>query len=113
MTEKKIARHRSFTRKARAAVEPPTFDIYDQTFTGRPEIQGAVVLEFLETADGADGASSAKKILSFFESALEPESNERFQVLIHDPETVVDLEELTEILAWLIEEYTSRPTQAS
>lgn len=112
MTDKTIARHRSFTPKKRTE-KPPTFDVYDQTFTGRPAIQGAVVLEFLETSDGLDGANSAKKILSFFESALEEESYVRFNELIHNPETVIELEELTEILAFLIEEYTSRPTQAS
>lgn len=109
---KKNERHRSFTPKAKEEREPLSFDLYDETFNCRPELQGAVVLEFLSAAD-SDGGEAAKQILGFYKHALEPESHERFIALIEDPERIVDLETLTEIVAWLIEEYTSRPTQAS
>lgn len=112
MAENTIARHRSFTPKAQnKKIEPLTFELYGETFTAHPQIQGAVILEFISAGD--DAAGPAGQILSFFGSALEEESLARFTALIHDPEKIVDMELLTEILGWLIEEYTSRPTTAS
>lgn len=108
-------RHRSFSTKPKDGekpIEPPTFDLNDQTFTGRPRLPGAVILGFISSAD-EEGGAVAKQLLGFFDSALEPESLERFTKVINDPDEVVELETLSEIVGWLIEQYTSRPTAAS
>jgi hypothetical protein len=47
--------------------------------------------------------------LRFFRSVLTHESLVRFDALLDSKETVVSLETLTDISAWLIEEYTNRP----
>lgn len=107
-------RHRSFT-PASVDQKPITFDILDEEFEARPALPGAVILDFIASSGGGDegGGEVAKKLLGFFERALTPESHERFAVLINDPDKAVDLETLSEIVGWLIEEYTSRPTRAS
>lgn len=109
---KNTGRLRSFTPKTPEKTEPLAFELYDETFECRPAIQGAVILEFLSAGEG-DGSGAARQILGFYEQALFPEAFERFSALINDPDRIVDLETLTEIVGWLIEEYTSRPTAAS
>jgi hypothetical protein len=108
-------RHRSFavkTRKDFAKDNDLTFDLGDETFNCVPELPGAVVLDFVAAADEG-GGKSAGRILTFFDHAIVKDDQERFHTLIVDPERVVEMETLTDILAWLIEEYTARPTTAS
>jgi hypothetical protein len=38
---------------------------------------------------------------------------ERFTALMEDPKRIVPMDVLSEIMSWLIEEYTDRPTQPS
>jgi hypothetical protein len=61
--------------------------------------------------EGELGSGAAKVITSFFSTVLLDESYERFEALIQDPEKIVTVETLGEITAWLVEEYTGRPTQ--
>jgi hypothetical protein len=109
-------RHKVFTPKKRKALPPISFEIYDQTFEAYPEVQGSVILEFAAAMDGGDddnGAASAALIVSFFDKVLKPESLKAFKKLTHDPETIVEVDELAEIVSWLLEEYTSRPLEVS
>ena len=50
-------------------------------------------------------------VTNFFSKALVQESYERFLKLLDDPEKIVTIESLGEITAWLVEEYSGRPTQ--
>lgn len=116
-------RHKSFTPKNRKKSPPLTFELYDETFKAYPDLQGAVILDFAasmsesntqidgddEDAGGAGGAAAANLIVTFFEKALLPESLERFNKLIRDPDKIVEAELLAEIVGWLMENYTSRP----
>jgi hypothetical protein len=47
----------------------------------------------------------------FFDTVLVDESLEKFNLLAEDPDRIVSVETLSEITAWLIEEYSARPTQ--
>lgn len=105
-------RHRSFHSKRDENLAPLTFDLEEQNFEARPAIPGAVLLELVAHASD-EGAESAGAIVGFFEKALVAESYERFNVLVNDPDVIISIETLVEILSWLIEEYTSRPTSAS
>lgn len=96
-----------------AEVEPLNFKIYDEEFSCYPEIQGKVVLELAALSDSDDSAENAGAILKFFSRVLLPESHTRFEDLISDPNRIVSVQLLTEILQWLVEEYTNRPTQGS
>lgn len=108
-------RHRSFESDA-VSPDPITFDLHGETFEAYPDIQGVVVLGFVASIADVDedsGAGVANAILGFFEKTLKPESLERFHALTNDPERVVKTEKLSEIVGWLMEEYTDRPTKAS
>jgi len=109
-------RHKSFAPKVDKA-EPITFTILDEEFEAYPQLQGAVIIDLLaglaDTGEEGNSAAAATLLTDIFEVALKPESLTRFKALTHDPERIVDLETLSEIVAWLMEEYTDRPTEDS
>jgi hypothetical protein len=94
-------------------VEPLTFKLYEEEFSCYPEIQGKVVLELASLSESDDSAENANAILKFFSRVMLPESHARFEELTGDPKRIVSVTVLTEILQWLVEEYTNRPTQGS
>lgn len=103
-------RHRSFSAKTKKNLAPLGFSLEGQEFEAHPQVPGAVLLDFMAAA-GDDGLGAAKAIFPFYEAALVPESYERFQVLVNDPEVSIDMETLMEIIGYLVEEYTdSRPS---
>lgn len=111
-------RHRSFSVKSSQKdsnanpVEPITFDLLDKTFTAKPVLQGIVLLEFLESAVDGD----VKSIIAFktiLKEALGEEEYARFYDTLKNAEDEVDLAVLAEIVTFLVEEYSSRPTEAS
>lgn len=113
MVDKKQVRSRSFGSQSVEDIEPLDFSLHGETFNCRPRLQGAVILDFLSSGQDDSGAGTAAQILGIFPSALYPEDNARFEALIRDPDRIVELETLSEIVAFLIEAYTSRPTVAS
>lgn len=96
-----------------AEFEPIEFDLNDQTYKCKPALQGAVLLEFVARADSESGGEAAGALYGFFQDAMEPEEYERFRAYLNSPEIIIDMETIGEIASWLVEEYTSRPTQGS
>lgn len=86
------------------------FELNQHKFSCLPAIQGSVLLEFVRDADSADGASSAKALYNFLESSMTQEEYARLQTVLHDPKVIIDVELIGEIVSWLVEEYSSRPT---
>ena len=109
---------KKFTPKAsKQKKEPIPFELYDETFNALPYLQGTVILDFMTATSSVDGEDNnsgiVKEVLPFFEAALEPESYERFKALTKSHDKIVEFDDLMEILAWLIEQYTARPTSGS
>lgn len=89
-----------------------SFKLFDEEFTCRPALPGKVILDLAaSSADQENPGEAAKVVSKFFNTVLVPESSERFETLINDPDRVVTVEKLTEIVSWLVEQYTERPTQ--
>lgn len=86
-----------------------------------PEIDGLTLLEFAELAGGigddademsaADAAKGASAIVGILRTAVVPEDWDRFEAAVKQPGAVVDLEGLSEVASWLVEQYTERPTE--
>jgi len=89
------------------------FKLHGEEFECRSAIQGKVLLEVAKSADTGQAANADEIITKFYGSALLPESYERFEALIHDPDKIVTVETLGEITGWLVEQYSGRPTQES
>lgn len=90
---------------------PLSFKLHGEEFNCRPSIQGKVLLNIVANSGGDDGVGVANAITSFFSACLEPESFDRFETLLANPDKIVTVETLGEITAWLVEEYSSRPTK--
>lgn len=102
-------RFKDFGAGSKVNTEPVSFKIHGEEFHCHPAIQGRVMLELIKTSNGEDGAETARVIDGFFGKVLKEESKVRFDALLADPDKVVTVETLSEIVAWLIEEYSTRP----
>lgn len=104
-------RFRDFGSGGNPATDPISFKLHGEEFQCRPSMQGKVLLKLVAQSDEDEGAGIAKSLTQFFEIALLPESLERFNALLEDPDRIVSVETLGEIVGWLVEEYSARPTE--
>ena len=110
-------RHKSFEVKNLDDAEPLDFDLGGENFVCYPEVQGKTILDIMRAAAEGDedtrGVLMAVSVLDFFEKVMPPEEHERFSKLMEDPKRIVPMDTLSDIMSWLIEEYTDRPTRPS
>lgn len=104
-------RFKDFGSGGDVATEPLTFKLHGESFECWPNLQGKVLLDLAANSTLDDGAAAAKTMQDFFAAALKPESYERFNTLLKEPERIVTVETLGELTAWLVEEYSERPTK--
>ena len=90
--------------------EPLKFQLHGEEFECRPSLQGKILLDLVANSDENDGAAIARTMDKFFKMTLLEESYGRFNTLLEDPDRIVSVETLGEITAWLVEEYSGRPT---
>ena len=91
---------------------PISFALYGETFNCHPSLPGKFLLDLIAESSSDDPAESAAVVNKFFNMVLiDDETRERFNSLSLDPNRIVSVETLSDITAWLVEEYASRPTQ--
>lgn len=115
MSVAKTSRHRSFSSSEEAPkeqLEPVTFDLAGETFAAKPELQGIVLMDFLEASDGG-GVTSIVAFKTFLEESMEEAEYARLNKHLRTATENVDIEKIAKVVAYLVEEYTSRPTKAS
>lgn len=99
---------------AEAPVEPIEFElIKGETFEAYGEVSGAITLEFIAATSSDNSGDTAKGILDYLKSSMDDENFKRFDAIIKSPKHRIKIEKLSEIVAFLIEERASRPTEAS
>ncbi len=109
-----MAKFKDFGSRANGEnLEPVSFKLYEEEFHCVPQIQGKVLLDMVANTNSEDPAESAKTINSFFTTVLKKESLDRFNALLEDSEKIVSVDVLAEIVGWLTEQYTNRPTEGS
>jgi len=91
--------------------EPVSFKLHDEEFFGVNQIQGKVLLDLISKSNSDDPAVSAQVMSDFFAYVLTDESLKRFNKLIHHKEKIVHVETLSEIVGWMIGEYSDRPEE--
>ena len=104
-------RFKDFGSGGENRTEPLSFKIHGEEFECYPNLQGKVLLDLAVNSSEDNGIAAAKTVTDFFVHALKPESYDRFNKLIEDPEKIVNVETLAEITGWLVEEYSGRPTK--
>jgi hypothetical protein len=92
-------------------MEPVGFDLYGQHFNCYKQINGIALLRFVKEANAEDGARATQALLDIFERVMRDEEYQRFSALCEDPDTIVPVETLSDIISFLIEVYTERPTK--
>lgn len=106
-----MARFKKFSGGTKITDFPPlNFELNGTSFECLPAIQGSVLLEFVRDAGGEDGADSAKALYNFLQSAMPEEEYNKLQGVLHDPNVIIDITLIGEIVSWLVEEYSERPT---
>lgn len=103
---------KSFTAsKEKTVVEPISFELEGETFEAYGQVPGAVLLDFI-SASSDDSIGSAGAILGYLKNSMDTKNFRRFDKLTRDPEVLVELSTLADIVAYLIEERSSgRPTE--
>jgi hypothetical protein len=108
-----MSKFKDFGGGATAAdAEPIVFKLHGEDFSCRPEIPGKLMLDLVaNSSDDENPAAAALVVPRFFSAVLLPESLERFDALCDDPDRVVTMQTLTDIVEWLVETYSERPTR--
>ena len=96
-----------------APKEPISFKLWDQEFHCVPAIQGRLLLDIVSDSSSEDVSKSSQVMDKFFNAVLKPESKKEFDEILSDQEKITSLETLTEIVGWLMEEYSNRPNERS
>lgn len=104
---------KSFSRKETTPVEPIPFEIEGEEFEAYGQVPGAVLMDFIAESTQDDGGATARAIMGYLKSSMNAENYKRFDKLTRDPEKVIELQTLADIVAYLVEERTSRPTESS
>lgn len=91
--------------------EPVVFALYGEQFQCIPAMQGTEMIQVITEAVSEDAATNTRAILDFFGRVLRPEDRERFNALTTSEDRIVPMDTLTDIMSWLSEVYTGRPTE--
>ncbi len=103
---------RDFTRTRKRL----TFRIDDDVFEAASALPGKTLGAFATRFTGIEKIPVAQQLDVFAEAlslVLLPESNARFQKRLDDLTNPIELEQASDVVTWLMEEYGHRPTQPS
>jgi hypothetical protein len=90
--------------------EAVTFRIGEDIFEAAKECPAGVLLSMAAIAADKDGNAIAGT-MDFLDSVLLPSSREKFAERMRDPENPIALNTVTDLVQWLVELYTGRPTE--
>lgn len=104
---------KDFTKRRK----PISFRIDGDTFEATPAVPAGVLVEFANSYTDVNAkagpAESFQTVMSVLELVLLPESFKRMAVRANDLANPVEIDQLSDVLLWLLEEYGLRPTQPS
>jgi hypothetical protein len=94
-------------------VAPLGFDIAGESFEVLAEAPGIILLEFIEATTSDEKGASAAALTRFLRSVMADGEWVRLSAVLHDPKNRIDIKTISEIVGYIIEEYSSRPSEAS
>jgi len=103
---------KDFSRK-REKIE---FQVDEDVFEAAPAIPAGVLTQFVVKFSGVENLPASERVKAFgevLEMVLKPESFERFLRRLEDRERPIDINQLNDIIVWLMEQYGQRPTMPS
>lgn len=111
-----MPRYKKFSPKKKS-VEPVVFELMEERFTCVSNIPAGVLIKLsnFQTSDGTDDQSPntnlLQQVVDFIESVMVDGDIPRFRTILNSKDLEVPFDELVEIMNWLIEEYSDRPTK--
>lgn len=104
-----MARHRDF-EAAKQNKELITFGLGGENFTCIAEAPAGIMMDFV--ADASEGgAKTLPAMLAFLRGVLIEDDTERFDKMIYDKTVQINTTVIADLVVWLTEEYTGRPTE--
>lgn len=101
--------------KQRKVIE---FQIDDDVFRAVPVIPADVMIKFVQRFEDMDPESKKSSeniaaLLETLETLLIPDSFKRFRARMGDADAAIDINQVNEVVEWVMGEYGMRPTQSS
>jgi hypothetical protein len=114
-----MAGMKEFTTSAKAAIEPDsidqpiTFKVDDVEVRAYEPSPGQMAMMYSALSDLSTDNQRVAGIVDFFLGLLDGDSRRVLAQRLMDREDPFELDELTEIMTWLIGEWSARPTRPS
>jgi hypothetical protein len=92
------------------------FRIDDDLFEAATALPGKTLTRFASRFNDIENATVDKQLDAFVEAlsmVLLPESDARFQKRLDDLENPIELDQASDVIQWLLEQYGLRPTEPS
>ena len=108
-----MAKSKSFGSYRPVGIPSMEMTIHGETFKVRGAMSGIQLLNMIKAMDGSSELDSADTMVDFIRRSILTEDRDRAMDFLENSEPPVPLTVLTEIITWLIEEYTAKPTGPS
>lgn len=89
--------------------EPKQFRLGDHVYTAAPAMPAGLLRKFTQAAKESEEVQ-LDRFMEILDAVMLPESAERFAARMNDPADPITIDDLRNVLEWLMEEYTGRPT---
>jgi hypothetical protein len=104
---------KTFGKRSAPRRAPIPFILNDQTFHVRGHMSGLRILNLFSAMDSTNERDSAAEMRMFLEKAFVDEDRERGMMYLTESEPPVELADLTEIISWLVGEYSGNDSSPS
>lgn len=85
----------------------------DRVFLVRPKMSGIALLRVIASMEGEDEGAAAGAMIHFISSAFLAQDREAGMAYLEESDPPIDLDDLKDIVQWLIGEYTGNSTDPS
>lgn len=99
---------KTFKSNSEKNKEPIPFEINGTTFEAKPSVNGLVLMELVRDT-GEGGSVGMGAILRYLQKAMKKDEYARFEEFVEEND--IDIVVINEIISYLIEEQSDRPTK--
>lgn len=105
-------RFRNFGEAVRASDLPPLeFELCGRLYHCAPAMNSKKLMGFVKRADDAGGSSAGDVIHDFIHEVILSEDREAWDALMDSDDYIIDIQLVSDVVSWLIENYSNRPTK--
>lgn len=92
-------------------VEPDGTEIARYWFRAKARVPGILLLNLVGSGVHEDNSYSAAAVGHFMEQALDKRDRTRFDDLLKQEDSPIDMDSLNDVIKFLVEQYSPRPTE--